>query len=195
MTQPDGTTTTTPPPANPAFTQDQVNHFTAEAKRGAVTGLFKEIGLEKPLTPEELKQTIEHATEYQKLQQGQQTELQQAQTRLGEVSKTAEKVPTLEARIHMQELAGDAGLKPRYWKYVEGDDDDAIKASIAAIKADLGIGGDGSGDTEDGTQQQQASGGSTLAPNPQQGTGGGGKPPTKSLSAGADAYKAKHKKE
>lgn len=201
MTMPNEPGTGPTQPANgggtptPVFTQDQVNHFQAEAKRGAVGTMFKEAGLEKPLSPEELKTALANAAEYQKLQAGQQTELQTAQSQLAEASRKAEKVPTLEAQLHRQALAGEAGLKPRYWKYIEGDDDEAVKASIKAIQEDLGIGGDGSGDGDGANGTQQQPGGSTLTPNPQQGTGGGGKPPAKSMSAGADAYKARHKKE
>jgi hypothetical protein len=179
------------------FTQEQVNHFNAEAKRTAVTNYFKELGLDKPPTGEELSQTIQAATEYQKLKDGEKTEVQRLNGELATKAAEAEKVPTLEAQLLRARLAGDAGLKSRYWKYVEGDDEEAIKASIAETLQDIRGGGDGSGDEgEPGEQEQEQrapakkTGTGRLDPTPQQGAGGGS-PPKPSMQAGADAYKAK----
>jgi hypothetical protein len=109
------------------------------------------------------------------------------------------KASGLEAALLRAQLAGDAGLKSRYHKYVEGDDEESIKASIGETLADVGGGGSGAGEggetPPEGEPQQQpakkGTGATPPAPNLQQGAGGGGKPKT-SMAAGRDAYKAKH---
>ena len=111
------------------------------------------------------------------------------------VTKTAEaeKVPALEAAKCRVELAGDAGLKSRYHKYVEGSTDEEIDASIKLVLADVG-GGGGEPDQTDQEQQPPAkkgTGGTPPAPNPQQGLGSGSAPKS-TLAAGREAYKAKH---
>lgn len=181
------------------FTQDQVNHFTAEAKRGALNNFFKELGLDKPPTADELKGVLSAADEHRKQQDGQKGDVERLTAELATANAEAQKVPGLEQQLQRAQIASDAGLKPRYWKYVEGDDDEAIKASVQTVLADVpggppaGEGAEGEGTGDAGEQQQQQSGtGTGLTPNPQQGAGGGGKPKKATMQAGAEAYKAKH---
>jgi len=203
MTQPD---VGQAPAANPGqggnggipatlFTQEQVNHFNAEAKRTAVSNYFKELGLDKPPTGEELSTALQQASEYQKLQNGQKSDVERLTADLATKTAEAEKVPALEAAKRRAELAGDAGLKSRYHKYVEGATDEEIDASIKLVLADVGGGGGGEPEQPDQPEQQppakKGTGGTPPAPNPQQGLGGGGKPKS-TLAAGREAYKAKH---
>lgn len=179
------------------FTQDQVNHFQAEAKRGALNNFFtKELGLEKPPTADELKSMLAAADEHRKQQEGQKGDVERLTGQLATATAQAEKVPGLEQQLQRAQIAADAGLKSRYWKYIEGDDTEAITASVQAVLADVGGGGDGSGSEGEGEgegkQQQQSGTGTGLTPNPQQGSGGGAPPKKASMSAGAAAYKAKH---
>lgn len=175
------------------FTQEQVNHFNAEAKRTAVSNYFKELGLDKPPTGEELSTALQQASEYQKLQNGQKSDVERLTADLATKTAEAEKVPALEAAKRRAELAGDAGLKSRYHKYVEGSTDEEIDASIKLVLADVG-GGGGEPDQTDQEQQPPAkkgTGGTPPAPNPQQGLGSGSAPKS-TLAAGREAYKAKH---
>lgn len=179
----------------PMFTQEQVNHFTAEAKRGAVGTFFKEqVGLEAPLAPETLKETLTKATEYDKLQQGQKTELQQANDQVAKLTTTAERVPVLETTILQQKIAADEGLKSRYWKFVEGKTEDEIKASVKEILADFGPKTPEEGDEGGKAPEGQQGGGKRPDPNEQQGTGGSGGAPKATMSKGQDAYAARHGK-
>lgn len=181
------------------FTQEQMNHHIANAKRGAVDTFFKEhVGLDKPLTGDELKASLAAAAEHAKLQNGQKSDVERLTTDLAAKSAEADKVPGLEAAKRRAELAGDAGLKSRYHKYVEGATDEEIQASINLVLADVGGGGSGGGEGGEGeppagTPEQQPparTGTGALAPNLQQGAGGGGKPKS-TMSAGRDAYKSK----
>lgn len=171
------------------FTQDQVNHFNAEARRGALNGFFKELGFDAPPSADVLKATLSKASEFDKLQEGQKSDVERLTGELSEVQKKAEHVSVLEAQLSQARIAADLGLKPRYWKYVEGSTDEEIKSSVESILRD--VRGDVS---EDATQQTGSGTTRRLEPNPQQGRSAG-TPPARSLTAGADAYKAKHKKE
>ena len=168
------------------FTQEQVNHFNAEAKRNALSGFFKELGFDSMPSVEDLKGTLSKAGEFDKLQQGQVGDVERLTTQLSEANKKAERLPGLEADYLRAQLAADAGLKSRYWKYVEGKTEDEIKASVAAVLADVGS------QTGDGTPPAPT--GRPPEPNPQQGRGGG-QPAAKTLQSGVEAYRAKHKKE
>lgn len=172
------------------FTQEQVNHFNAEAKRGAVNSYFKELGFDKPPTGEELNAAIEAATEYQRLKDGEKTEVQRLTGEIGTLKTEAEKVPGLEAAKRRAELAGDAGLKSRYHRYVEGTTDEEITASIQEVLADIRGGGSGEGQQPQPEQQPAKKGTGRLEPAPQQGMASG-TPPKPSMQAGRDAYKAK----
>lgn len=191
----------TPANQGAVFTQAQVNHFVAEGKRGALDGFFKgELGLERVPTTEEFKGILGAATEHQKLKDGEKGDVERLTTELTTVKEQAAKLPTMEAQLLRARLAGDAGLKSRYWKYVEGDDEESIKASITETLADIRGGGDGEGeDGDDDTDdvddtQQQRQGTGFLKPNPQQGAGGGKGKPKTTLAAGREAYEAKHGK-
>ena len=118
------------------FTQDQVNHFAAEAKRGALSGFFKDLGMEAAPTADVLKDTLSKASEYDKLQQGQQSDMERLTTQLGEANSKAEQIPTLEAKYNRAQIAADAGLKSRYWKFIEGATEDEIKASVQTLAVD-----------------------------------------------------------
>lgn len=168
------------------FTQDQVNHFNAEARRKALGDFFKEVGLDAPLSAEDLKGSLGKAGEFDKLQEGQQSDVEKLTGQLNEANKKAERVPVLEADLLKAQIAADEGLKSRYWKYVEGKSEDEIKDSVKAVLADVGASG------QDQDQHQQP-GARTPAPNPQQGTGGG-QPPKKTMQSGAEAYAARHKR-
>jgi hypothetical protein len=166
------------------FTQEQANHFAAEAKRGALGNFFKEMGFDQVPTAEEVKARFSQASEFEKLQKSQQSDMERLSGELGEVSKRAERVPELEAALLRAQVANDAGLKSRYWKYVEGNSETEIQESVKTLLADIPA-----GNSEEGERLASR----PPAPNPQQGRGGG--TPTKTLSAGAEAYRAKHKKE
>lgn len=193
MTQPEVNSDT---PANSGatpvnmFTQEQVNHFAAEAKRGALNTFFKDLGFDKPPTGDELKNTLSAAAEYSKLQDGQKGDVERLTTDLAAKTAEADRVPGLQSELLRARLAGDAGLKSRYWRYVEGDDEAAINASIREVLADV-PGGGGEGESSETSDQPPAKTGTgKLEPNPQQGTAGGGKPKP-SMQAGRDAYKAR----
>ena len=174
------------------FTQDQVNHFNAEAKRGALSGYFKELGFDAPPSPEELKAKLGEANEYVKLKDGQKGDIERLTDQLTAKTAEAEQVPTLKGQLLQAQIAADAGLKSKYWKYVEGSTAEEIEASVKSILEDIGVGtGEGSKDESEPPQDGAKRG---LTPNPQQGAGGG-RPPAKSMQSGAEAYKAKHKKE
>lgn len=172
------------------FTQDQVNHFNAEARRGALTSFFKELGFDAPPNAETLKSTLSKASEFDKLQEGQKSDVERLTSELGEAQKKAEQLSVLETQLSQARIAADLGLKPRYWKYVEGSTDEEIKSSVESILQDVRV-----EHTKEDAQQQNGSGTTRrLEPNPQQGRTAGS-PPAKTLTAGAEAYKAKHKKE
>lgn len=169
------------------FTQDQVNHFNAQARRGALESFFKqELGLDNIPSADDLKQTFASAGEFAKLQDGQKNDVERLTGQLSEANKKAERVPMLEGELLRAQIAADAGLKSRYWKYVEGKTEDEIKDSVKAVLQDVG--------GEQNPEQGQGSGGRPPEPNPQQGRGGG-QSPTKSMAAGAARYAEKHKKE
>lgn len=172
------------------FTQDQVNHFNAEARRGALNGFFKELGFDAPPSADVLKATLSKASEFDKLQEGQKSDVERLTSELSEAQKKAGQVSILETSLNQARIAADLGLKPRYWKYVEGSTDEEIKSSVESILRDV------RGDVQQEEILQQQGSGTTrrLEPNPQQGRGAG-VAPAKSLSAGAEAYRAKHKKE
>jgi hypothetical protein len=192
MTQPSGD------PGNPTtgpsgitaqlFTQEQVNHFNAEAKRGAIAAYFKELGFDTVPNQDDLKGAFSKAGEFDKLQDGQKTDVERLTSQLGEVQKSAAEIPALRQEILRSQIAADAGLKSRYWKYVEGDTPEEITASVKAVLEDVGRPAEGDGSPPPEPQ------GRPPAPNPQQGHGGG-QPPKKTLQAGRDAYNEKHKKE
>lgn len=206
MTQPNGD------PGDPAnsgpsggvttnlFTQDQVNTFNAAAKREAVTKYFKDLGYDSVPTVEDLKGTLGKASEYDKLKDGEKGDVQRLTDQLGVKTKEAEQVPVLKNDLLRAQIAADAGLKSRYWKYIEGDSEDDIKASVQDVLRDIRVGtgdGEGEGEGEDEGDQGGADDGGKkrLTPNPQQGaasSGGGAKKP--SMSAGAEAYKARYGK-
>lgn len=170
------------------FTQDQVNHFNAEARRGALGSFFKELGFDAPPSADVLKATLSKASEFDKLQEGQKSDVERLTSELGEVQKKAEQVSVLETQLSQARIAADLGLKPRYWKYVEGSTDEEIKSSVESILRDV------RGEVQEETQQQGSGTTRRLEPNPQQGRSAG-TPPSRSLTAGAEAYRAKHKKE
>jgi len=176
------------------FTQEQANHFASEAKRGAVGGFLKELGLDANTSPEALKDILGKAAEFDKQESGKKDVVERLNGELATANEKAAKVPTLEAKYRIAEIAAEANLKPRYWKYVEGSTDEEIQASVKAVLADVGGGGDGSSGEGEGEQQPQGTGARPPQPNPQQGSGAG-KPPAKTMSSGAEAYRARHKKE
>lgn len=171
------------------FTQDQVNHFSADAKRGAVSAFFKEAGLTKPLSAEEVKAVMAKAAEFEKREQGEKTDVERLTTQLAEVTQKAELVPGFETELNRARIAADAGLKSRYWKYIEGETDTDIAASVAAVLADVGGASNEDGDDDGETPPQGG-----RPPNPQQGRGGGG-PGKATMQSGRDTYKSKYQKE
>lgn len=184
-------------------TKQELDHAAAQARRGALDGYFKAAGIDKPLTGEELQAALAAAAEHRKVQDGQKTDVERLTTEKATVQAEADKVPGLTTQLLRAQLAGDAGLKSRYWKYIEGDDEEAIKASIKDTLADIRGGGDGAGDDgddgdgDDGVNQpngQKRQGTGGLTPNPQQGAGSGGTKVKTSMSAGREAYQAKRKK-
>lgn len=179
------------------FTQDQVNHFQNQAKRSALSGFFKELGFDDVPDAETIKNSFAAAEEHKKLKDGEKTELQQRDSQLAAANEKAAKVPTLETTILQQRIAGELKLPVKFWKFVEGKTDDEIKESITELKQELGLedGGD-DGDDDQGRQERQPEGTGARPPKPnqQQGRTSGGGSPTKTLSAGQEAYKAKHGK-
>lgn len=179
------------------FTQEQVNHFANQAKRGALDGFFKELGFDSVPDEQTIKQTFEHAGEYKKQQEGQKGDVERLGTELAAEKEKSSKVPTLETTILQQRIAGEQKLPVRFWKFVEGKTDDEIKESIEGLKKDLNLETDDGGDGNQGNgQQQQASGTGARPPaaNQQQGRTSGGGSPAKTLTSGREAYEAKHKK-
>lgn len=185
------------------YTKQHLDHTAAQARRGALGDFFGKLGLEKPPTEEEAKAILDAAEAHRKAQDGQKGDVERLTGELATKTEEANQVPTLKAQLLRTQLAGDAGLKSRYHRYVEGDDEESIKASIKEVLADIRGGGDGAGDDGDdddggGVDQQQSGthqrrqGTGSLTPNPQQGAGaGGGKATKSSMQAGRDAYKAK----
>lgn len=169
------------------FTQDQVNHFNAEARRGALNSFFKELGFDAPPSADELKATLSKAGEFDKLQDGQKSDVERLTGELSEAQKRAENVAVLETQLSQARIAAELGLKPRYWKYVEGKTEEEIKASVEDILRDVNA-NDSQAQTQGSTANRR------LEPNPQQGRATG-TAPASTLSAGAEAYRAKHKKE
>lgn len=174
------------------FTQDQVNHFNAEARRGALGSFFKDLGFDAPPSADDLKAALGKASEFDKLQEGQKSDVERLTGELSEASKKAEQVSVLEVQLNQARIAADLGLKPKYWKYVEGSTEEEIKTSVEDILKD--IRGDAvTADVQEEKQQGSAAN-RRLEPNPQQGRNAG-TPPARTLTAGAEAYRAKHKKE
>ncbi len=181
------------------FTQDQVNHFAAEAKRSATSTFFKDLGFDKVPTADELKGAFQKAGEFDKRVHGQKGDVERLTTELADANKKAERVSTLETDLDRARIAADAGLKSRYWKYIEGDNEADITASVKAILADVGGAGEGAGDDDKGGDDGKGGGPDDTssggkAPNPQQGRGGGG-PAKPTMQSGRDAYQSRHKKE
>lgn len=186
------------------FTQEQVNAIAANTRREALQGYFKDLGLNATPSQDQLKQVLTDAQEYQRIKQGEKGDVERLTSELAAEKEKSARVSELELQLNRAKLAADAGLKSRYWKYLEGDNDDAIKASVQETLGDIRGGGDGSGDGDDGgaggdpqenqgqqPQQRRGTGASPLTPNPQQGAGGGA-PTGKSMASGMAAYKAKH---
>lgn len=172
------------------FTQEQVNHFNAEARRGALNSFFKDLGFEAPPSADDLKSVLGKASEFDKLQDGQKSDVERLTAELGETSKKAEQVEVLQSQLDRARIAAELGLKPRYWKYIEGSTEEDIKASVEDILKDMR--GEESPESQEIRQGSGTNRG--LEPNPQQGRKPG-TPPGRTLSAGAEAYRAKHKKE
>lgn len=177
------------------FTQEQVNSFNAQAKRAALGNFFKELGFEEVPDAETIKTTFQTAAEHKKLKDGEKGDVERLNTELSTAKEKLAKVPTLETTILQQQLAGTEGLPVRFWKFVEGKTEDEIKESIEGLKKDLNLTEDGNDDGGSGRQQQQTvgTGARPPAPNQQQGRTGSGGAPGKTLSAGREAYEAKHK--
>lgn len=179
------------------FTQDQVNHFQNQAKRGALSGFFKELGFDDVPDAETLKSTFDAAAEHKKLKDGEKGDVERLSGELTSEREKSAKVPTLETTILQQRIAGELKLPVRFWRYVEGKTEDEIKESIKELKTELNLADDGNDgdDGKDKQQQQQATGTGARppAPNQQQGRTGGGSP-VKTLAAGREAYDAKHNK-
>lgn len=191
MADDDGQTGTQANPGqSPAslFTQDQVNHFQAEAKRGALGGFFKDLGFDKPPTADELKAAFTDASEFKKLKDGKKDDVERLTGELATVNEQAARVPELETVITRQRIAHDMDLPSKVWHFVEGKTDDEIKTSVKSIRGVLGM----SEEPEaSGEGEQQQSGPRPPRPTPGQGTGGGGKPKS-TLSSGRDLYASKH---
>lgn len=184
------------------FTQDQVNHYQAQAKRGALGSFFKELGFDEVPDAETIKNTFDAAGKFKEQQDGQKGDVERLNGELASEREKAAEVPTLKVQLLRQEIAGTENLPVRFWKFVEGKTDDEIKESINGLKKDLnleaGEGGSGAagegGQGGSGQQQQAGTGARPPAPNPQQGQNNGGGTPSKTLAAGADAYAKKHAK-
>lgn len=182
------------------FTQDQVNHFTAQAKRGALGTYFKDLGFDTPPDAETLKETFAAAAEHKKTKDGEKGDVERLGGELTAEKEKSAKVPALETTILRQQIAGTEQLPVRFWRYVEGSTDDEIKESIKELKTELNLPTDDGNDGGDGGkgngQQQQATGTGARPPEPnqQQGRNNGGGTPTKTLAAGREAYAAKHPK-
>lgn len=174
------------------FTQEQVNHFNAEAKRGALGNFFKDLGFDSPPNADDLKSALTKASEFDKLQEGQKSDVERLTGELKEVSQKAEQLSVLESQLTQARVAAELGLKPRYWKYIEGATEEEIKTSVQDILKD--VRGEAAQDEPESQEKQGSSVNRRLEPNPQQGRAAGS-PPSRTLSAGAEAYKAKHKKE
>lgn len=179
------------------FTQEQVNSIAAREKRSALGAYFKELGFESIPDADTVKETFTAAGEYKKLKDGEKGDVERLNGELNTVRQTAAEVPSLKTTILQQQIAGDAGLPTRFWRFVEGKTEDEIKESIKGLKQELKLedGGDGSDGGDGGNQQQQqGTGARPPNPNPQQGRTSGGGTPGKTLASGAEAYAKKHGK-
>lgn len=184
------------------FTQDAVNSIAAREKRAAVGNFFKELGFDSVPDAETVKNTFAAAAEHKKLKDGEKGDVERIGTELAAEREKSAKVPGLETTILQQRIAGEQKLPVKFWKFVEGKTDDEIKESITELKQELGLDGDDDNDDGDGDGQQQGrqerqpegTGARPPKANQQQGRTSGGGSPTKTLSAGAEAYKAKHGK-
>ena len=186
-------------PANPAgqdggvqatlFTQDHVNHFTAEAKRGALGGYFKDLGFDSPPTAEELKAQLTYASEYQKLKEGQKGDIERLTGELTSVKEAAARIPELETIVNRQRIAAELALPTKVWNFIEGKTDDEIKESVKGIRTILGMSEEPEAASEDSGSQD----GKPRPPRPAPGQGGGpGGKPKSTMSSGFDLYKSKH---
>lgn len=180
------------------FTQEQVNSIAAREKRGALGTFFKELGFDSVPTADALKGIFAAADEHKKQQDGQKGDVERLGGQLASEKEKSAKVPTLETTILRQQIAGDAKLPTRFWRFVEGKTEDEIKASIKELKEELDLetedGGDGGDGDEGKGQQQGGTGARPPKPNQQQGANNGGGTPAKTLAAGAAAYAEKHGK-
>jgi hypothetical protein len=201
MTQPEGSASYSASSGQPGggmqttvFSQEQVNRIAGEARQKAVGNFFKDLGFEAPPSVDELKANLDAAAEHRKQQEGQKGDVERLTGELVSEKEISAKVPSLEAALLRAQMAGDAGLKSRYHKYVEGETTEEIEASINDVLKDVG----GGGSADEGEQPEPESsrqGTGKLEPNPQQAAGGGGSAKQASMSKGAEAYRAKHKKE
>lgn len=176
------------------FTQDQVNRIAADEKRGALRGFFKELGFEDVPDADTLKETFTAAGEFKKIKDGEKGDVERLNGEIAAEKQKSARIPELEATITRQKIAAEEKLPTRLWKFIEGKTDDEIKESIKGLKEDLGLTED-DGDGQGNQQQRQVSGTGARppAPNPQQGRTNGGGGPSKTLSAGREAYEKKHK--
>lgn len=183
------------------FTQEQVNSIAAREKRGALGSFFKELGFNEVPDAETVKNTFAAAAEHKKVKDGEKGDVERLGSELASEREKSAKVPVLETTILQQKIAGELKLPVKFWKFVEGKTDDEIKESITELKQELGLDGgdedDGDDQGDQGKQERQPEGTGARPPvkaNQQQGRTSGGGSPTKTLSAGAEAYKAKHGK-
>lgn len=195
MTTPEGGTgPAATPPGNPGgqqpaplpmFTQEQVNSFAAQEKRGAVGSFFKELGFDTVPSKEELTAAIQ-------AQRSQQGDVQRLTGELEAAKGFKTQAETLQQTVLRQQIAGDLSLPPRFWKFVDGATEDEIKASVQGLFKDLNLTPPGEGTGQQPPQQDQPGAPRPPAPAPQQGTGTGTPPPAKTMESGAAAYHAKH---
>lgn len=179
------------------FTQAQVDAIAANTRRSAVSTFLKEAGLDE-LKPDDLKTLATNASEYVKIKDGEEPEIERLSGELNSTKEVAAKVPTLELVIERQQRAGLLGLPARFWKYVEGTDEASITESVKALAKDLNFTLPEGEDENPGGNQNGADGktqigaGRPPAGNVHQGANNGqsAKP---TLASGMEAYREKHK--
>ncbi|AEJ95320.1 scaffolding protein [Mycobacterium phage LittleLaf] len=175
------------------FTQDQVNAIAAKEKRGALNSFFKELGFDQVPDEQSLKEIFNSAAELKKIKDGQKGDVERLQGEVADLTKKVAEVPELKTTILRQQLAAEGKLPVKFWKFVEGSDEDAIKDSIKELKEELGLDEDGA-DNAGGGRVPTGTGARPPAPVQQQGRTNGSGAPSKTLAAGRAAYEEKHGK-
>lgn len=169
-----------PPKPEPTFTQAQVNAIMASTKRDA---------LKDVPTADELKALREAAAEHQKFLDGQKPDIERLTKETGEWKSKYEgeerSSKDKDVMLQRQRLAGDSQLPTKFWEFIKGTDEAAIKESIDGLLDTLGI------KKPEGDGNPPPAGPRPPAPTQQQGNPG--QPPAGgSMESGRSSYEKNH---